>query len=155
MSIVKSVDRALEILNTFDADKRELSITEISEKVKLNKSTIHSLLKTLKKHGYIIQNKDNKNYMLGFKIFERGNIVINHLKVQSIAKEYLEKLSAKTNLTAHLVILDNQEGLYIDKVEGGNVTIVYSRIGRRVPLHTSAVGKAMLATKTKQELQNL
>lgn len=155
MPIIQSVERALKILDLFDERERELSITEISKRMNLHKSTIHSLLKTLQSQRYISQNEENGKYMLGLKLFERGNMVVSHLDLRNIARKHLEWLSSITNLTIHLVILDGQEGVYIDKVEGSGVTVVYSRIGRRVPIHTSAVGKSLVASKTDMELDEL
>ncbi|RLL43867.1 IclR family transcriptional regulator [Oceanobacillus piezotolerans] len=152
MPIIQSVERALKILDIFDERDRELSITEISRRMNLHKSTVHSLLKTLQVHRYISQNEENEKYRLGLKLFERGNMVANNFDLRKVARKHLERLSATTNLTVHLVILDGQEGVYIDKVEGSGVTVVYSRIGRRVPIHTSAVGKSIISTKTDKEL---
>ncbi|MBU8879899.1 IclR family transcriptional regulator [Bacillus sp. FJAT-29790] len=155
MPIIQSVDRALRILDLFDERERELSITEISKRMNLHKSTVHSLLKTLQSHQYISQKEESGKYMLGLKLFERGNVVIDHLDLNVVARKHLEWLSATTNLTVHLVILDGQEGVYVDKVKGSGVTVFYSRIGRRVPIHTSAVGKALIAAKTDNELDQL
>jgi IclR family KDG regulon transcriptional repressor len=155
MPIIQSVERALNILDLFDERERELTITEISKRMNLHKSTVHSLLKTLQAQRYIAQNEENGRYLLGLKLFERGNMVVSHLDLRNVARKHLESLSATTNLTIHLVILDGKEGVYIDKVEGSGVTVVYSRIGRRVPIHTSAVGKSLLLSKTYSELDQL
>lgn len=155
MPIIQSVERALKILDLFNERERELTITEISKRMNLHKSTIHSLLKTLKAQRYIAQNEENEKYLLGLKLFERGNMVATHLDLRKVARKNLEWLSSSTNLTTHLVILDGHEGLYIDKVEGSGVTVLYSRIGRRVPIHTSAIGKSLVASKTDVELNQL
>ncbi|WP_046174550.1 IclR family transcriptional regulator [Domibacillus indicus] len=155
MPIIQSVERALKILDLFDERDRELTITEISKRMNLHKSTVHSLLKTLQVQRYIKQDADTGKYSLGLKLFERGSMAAGHLDLRNVARKHLEKLSSTTNLTLHLVILDGQEGVYIDKVEGSGVTVVYSRVGRRVPLHTSAVGKSLVATKSDEELNRL
>lgn len=155
MPIIQSVERGFKILDLFDERERELTITEISKRMNLHKSTVHSLLKTLQLHHYISQNEENGKYSLGLKLIERGNMVVSNLDLRNVARKHLEWLSETTNLTIHLVILDGQEGVYLDKVEGSGVTVVYSRIGRRVPIHTSAVGKTLVATKTDSELDLL
>jgi IclR family transcriptional regulator, KDG regulon repressor len=155
MPIIQSVDRALRILDLFDEYETELKITDISSRMNLHKSTVHSLLKTLQIHNYIDQNPENGKYRLGMKLFERGNFVISSLDIRSIAKTYLLELSMKTGNTVHIVILDGKEGVYIDKVEGPAATVLYSRIGRRVPVHCSAVGKVLVAFKTKKELKDI
>ena len=155
MPIIQSVDRALRIFDLFDEYETELKITDISERMQLHKSTVHSILKTLQSKGYIEQNEENGKYRLGMKLFERGNLVIRSLDIRTIAKKHLIKLSVETENTVHLVILDGKEGIYIDKVEGPSATVLYSRIGRRIPVHSSAVGKALVAFKSKKELQEI
>ncbi|GGE24452.1 IclR family transcriptional regulator [Marinithermofilum abyssi] len=155
MPIIQAVDRALRILDLFNEHESELKITDISERMHLHKSTVHSLLKTLQSHGYIEQNPENGKYRLGMKLFERGNFVIQGLDVRNIVKRYLLDLSVKTGYTVHLVILDGKEGVYIDKVEGTSGVVMYSRIGRRVPIHSSAVGKVLVAFKSDEELREI
>ena len=155
MPIIQSVDRALSILDLFDEHEKELKLTEITERMGLHKSTVHSLLKTLQKHQYIEQNQENGKYGLGMKLFERGNFVIRSQDLRTIAKEHLVKLSKETGRTVHLVIQDGKEGIYIDKVESSNATILYSKIGRRVPIHSSGVGKALVAFKSSEELEKI
>jgi IclR family transcriptional regulator, KDG regulon repressor len=155
MPIIQAVDRALRILDLFDEQETELKITDISERIGLHKSTVHSLLKTLQVRGYINQNPENGKYRLGMKLFERGNFVIQGLDIRQMAKSYLVDLSMKTGQTTHLVILDGREGVYIDKVEGPMAVILYSRIGRRIPVHCSAVGKVLIAYKSRAELNDI
>lgn len=76
---------------------------------------------------------------------ERGNLVINTLNIRQIANKYLVELAQRTGQTCHLGILDGNAGVYIDKEEGANSVIRYSRIGRRIPLHCTAIGKTLLA----------
>jgi IclR family transcriptional regulator, KDG regulon repressor len=155
MPIIQSVERALKIMDLFDEHTTELKITEISEKMDLHKSTVHSLLKTLQEYSYINQNPENGKYRLGLKLAERGNLVISNMDISKVARNYLLALSEKTGQTVHLGILDGHEGVYIDKVEGKHSIIRYSRIGRRLPLHSTAIGKALLAYQTPVEIQRL
>jgi DNA-binding IclR family transcriptional regulator len=155
MPIIQAVDRALRILDLFNEYETELKITEISKRMGLHKSTVHSLLKTLEAHGYILQDPDSGKYRLGLKLLERGNLVLQGMDLRNIAKKTLMALSLKTGLTVHLVILDGKEGVYIDKVEGTSGTVMYSRIGRRVPIHSSAVGKVLVAFKESHELRGI
>lgn len=144
MPIIQSLDRALSILDLFDEHNRELKITEISARVGLHKSTVHSLLKTLQMHRYIEQDK-NGLYRLGMRLLEKGQLILQGLDIREVAAEPMQRLSDETGQTVHLVIRDGAEGVYIDKVEGRKAAIRYSRIGRRVPLHSSAVGKVLAA----------
>ncbi len=155
MPIIQAVARALEILEVFDEINKEVSIKEISTKLDLNKSTVHSLLKTLKHYGYITQNEETNDYSLGWKLYERGNLLVNQIDIRSISSRHLEKLNELTGETVHLVTRMGKEAVYIDKISGHNTLVIYSRIGKRVPLHSSAVGKVLTAYLPLPKLEQL
>jgi len=155
MPIIQSVERALKIMDLFNEYTTELKITEIGERIGLHKSTVHSLLKTLQEYSYIDQNPENGKYRLGLKLAERGNFVISNIDIRKAAHKNLIDLAAKTGQTVHLGILDGREGVYIDKVEGEQSIIRYSRIGRRLPLHSTAIGKVLLAYQEPHEINRL
>jgi len=155
MPIIQSVDRALNILDLFDEHTKELKITEISAMIGLHKSTVHSLLKTLQSHGYIDQDSENGKYRLGLKLVEKGQLLLQGMDIRETARKNLTSLSALTGQTTHLVIRDGREGVYIDKVEGEKAAIRYSRIGRRVPLHSSAAGKVLIAFLGAEDVELL
>jgi DNA-binding IclR family transcriptional regulator len=151
MPIIQSVERALQILDLFNEQAKELKITEISKQMGLSKSTLHSLLKTLQLHGYIDQNPENGKYRLGMKLVERGHFVVGTMDIRQKAKSWLTALSQETGQTTHLGILDGNEGVYIEKIEGKQAAIAYSRIGRRLPVHATAIGKVLLAWLSEEE----
>ena len=155
MPIIQSLDRALSILDLFDERNRELKITEISAQMQLHKSTVHSLLKTLQMHRYIEQDADSGKYRLGMRLLEKGQLLLQGFDIREIARPHLQQLSQETGQTAHLVVQDGPEGVYIDKVEGAKAAIRYSRIGKRVPLHSSAVGKVLAAFMPVSELNKI
>ncbi|GGG22832.1 IclR family transcriptional regulator [Paenibacillus abyssi] len=155
MPIIQALDRALNIIELFDEQTKELKITEISSRMKLHKSTVHSLLKTLQLHGYIDQDEQTGKYRLGMKLVEKGQLLLQGIDIRGLARPHLQALSAATGQTAHLVVLEGSEGIYIDKVEGAKAAIRYSRIGRRVSLHSSAVGKVLAAFRSEQERSRL
>jgi DNA-binding IclR family transcriptional regulator len=155
MPTIQSVDRALQILDLFDEQNKEIKITDISARTGLNKSTLHALLKTLQARGYIDQNDENGRYRLGMKLVERGNFVINSIDIRKICNSFLVDLSAQTGQTTHLGILDGGHGIYIDKVEGQAAIITYSRIGRQLPLHCTAIGKVLVAFQNAERRAQL
>jgi DNA-binding IclR family transcriptional regulator len=155
MPIIQSLERALAILELFDENTTELKMTEISARTGLHKSTAHSLLKTLQMYNYMSQDEDSGKYRLGLKLLEKGQLLLQGMDIRTTARKHLESLSAATGYTTHLVVLDGKEGIYIDKVEGEKAVIRYSRIGRRVALHSSAVGKVLAAYRSANELELL
>lgn len=142
---IQSVVRAISILDCFSGDNRQLGISEISDEMQLSKSTIYGLVNTLAAYGYLEQNKENKKYRLGIKLFELGNIVQRRLDLRNEAKSYCESLGNKYRFTVHLAALYDEKVIYIDKVDSPDAVVVYSRIGRSAPIHCTGVGKAILA----------
>ncbi|MFC0227960.1 IclR family transcriptional regulator [Serratia aquatilis] len=155
MPIIQSIERALKILDLFNEQTTELKITEISKLMGLSKSTLHSILKTLQLHGYIDQNRENEKYRLGMKLVERGYFVVASMDIRQKAKGWLTDLSLKTGQTTHLGILEGGEGVYIEKIEGKQAAIAYSRIGRRLPIHSTAMGKVLIAWLNDAERDSL
>ena len=155
MPIIQALDRALRILDLFDEQNPELKLTEISARMGLHKSTVHALLRTLQIHGYIEQDEESGKYRLGLRLLEKGQLLLQNLDIRNVARPHLQALSDATGQTAHLLILDGREGVYIDKVEGAQAAIRYSRIGRRVPLHSSASGKVLAAFQPPNALERL
>jgi len=157
-NLVQSIERVVTIFDVLAQSSQGISLRELSARVKLPKGTTHRLLSSLAYYGYIRQTPETKNYHLGFKLIELGSSLLNQLDIRSQAKPFLNDLAAKINETVHLVILDQYEALYIDKVESnvkqGGLQMV-SQVGLRVPLHCSAVGKVLLAYLSENELEGI
>jgi DNA-binding IclR family transcriptional regulator len=135
-----------------------ISLKELSAKVGLPKGTTHRLLTSLAYFGYVRQLPESKDYCLGFKLVELGNRLLDHLDLRAQARPFLISLCKKTKETVHLVILDQNDALYVDKVVSDDNPAglqMVSRVGRRVPAHCSAVGKVLLAQLSEQEMQAL
>ena len=150
----KSLDKSLDILNLFDAKNSELSVTEIAEKCDTNPSSLYPILHTLEKHGYLTRDS-NKRYKLGLSFVEKGRLVLNRLDITSTAKPELEKLRDKAEKTVHLGYLKEDEVVYLDKVESTSGLRMYSSPGKTAPLHSTALGKALLANMPAEQMENI
>ena len=117
----------------------------ISADLQMNKSTTYRFLATLCSLGYIVQNPENGRYALGPKIVWLASKYLEGIDLRAIARPFLETLVEKTRETVHLAILDNSEVVYIDKVDGMQPVKMASRIGGRMPAHSTGLGKALLA----------
>lgn len=153
--LVQSVDRSLDILEILSQNIDGLSITEISQKADLHKSTAHRLLKTLRYKGYVQQDDQTNKYELSLKLFELGSKKIEGLDLLSQSKSHTQALSEKLNEVVHLVIRDGNDIVYIDKVEADNTIRMTSSIGRRLPLYQTSVGKAILAQLSLEEVEKV
>lgn len=153
-NIVKSVIKAFDVLEVLDK-KQELGISELSEYLDLDKSTIHRLVTTLKEKGYVVQNPSNLKYSNGIKLFEMGNNVVERLGLRRQAQPFMEKLARMTGETVNLAIMDGKHIIYIDKIETPATIKVDLNIGKKLPIYCTGLGKAMLAFKEEEELEQL
>lgn len=149
------LDRAILVLDALAKEDHGLSLAELDNRLDLHKSTLHRLIMVLERHRLISRNPQNGNYILGIKLFELGSKAVPQRLLLRHAQTYLEKLVYETGETAHLCILDDGEVLYLEKVESSHSMRISSSIGNRNPVHTSAVGKALLAYLDEDEVDSI
>lgn len=142
---IRAVERALTILRAFSSGAPELSVSELGRAVGLHKSTVHRLLGTLERTGFVIQDAVSRRYRLGLPLFELGSLVVTTMEVRRTARPYLEEIHRACGETVHLGILDEGEVVYIDKIESTRRVRMYSQVGRRAPAHCTALGKVLMA----------
>lgn len=143
--MIQSVDRALRIITYVSQKKEGMGVTELAALLDLNKSSIFKLLSTLAAHGFIEQDSDTKKYKLGYKYLELSSILLESLDLRTQAKPFLKELEALTNEVIHLVVYDQGEVVYIEKLEGNETLRTHSKVGKRAPVHCTSVGKVILA----------
>ena len=152
---VQAIDRAVMILRLFSDERRELKLTDSAEELDLNKSTVHGIISTLKYHGLIDQNEDTQKYRLGLYLMELGDRVSHSLDIIEISSPIIKDLCSQVEETVHLGTLDGDEVVYIDKKESNQSMRIFSAIGARNPAHCTGVGKAMLAYRDMDKLEEL
>ncbi len=143
--MVKSVGRALDIIDLVSAKKGGLGVTEIANQIDINKSSVYRILSTLAQYGYIEQDADTGKYKLGYKFLEVSSKLLDSIDLRMEAKPFLQELERETNEVIHLVVYDQGEVVYIEKLEGTETLRTHSRVGKRAPMHCTSVGKAILA----------
>lgn len=157
-NVVQSLERAVFILDVLAHSPQGLSLRELSEKVNLSKGTAHRILTSLSYLDFIRQNPLNKHYQLGFKLVELGNHLLSQIDFRTESRPYLVELADRTRETVHMVILDQTEVLYIDKVEAGGYPTglrMFSMLGARIPAHCCAVGKVLLAALSEEKVNEI
>lgn len=142
--MIKSILHAAEILECFGENKAELSLTEISRMTKMNKSTVHHILATLVESKFLKKTQNNR-YALGLKFFQFGSLVLARMEVGEVAQSVLQHLESIFQETIHLAVLEGFEAAYIHKIESNRSIRMSSRIGQRMPLYCTGVGKVLLA----------
>lgn len=145
----------MQLLDCFTRERPELGVSELSRLVGMHKATVHRILMALEHHGLMEQDAATEKYRLGLKLLELGSRVVARLELPAVARPELERLVAQTGETAHLVVVDQDEGLYLEKVESPRPFRMPSQVGRRLPLHCTGVGKAILAFLEPAERQRI
>ncbi|TDQ42940.1 IclR family transcriptional regulator [Aureibacillus halotolerans] len=152
MANVQSLERALHLLNTLSDYPDGLQIARLSEQVGLSKSTTHRLLATLTSMNYVTKDPDTDRYKLGLQTLYITRNLINNGNIPKTARPYLKKLSQELNETVHLCVEDKGEIVYIDKIESNQTIQMFSRIGSRAPMYSTALGKVLLAGLKDEQL---
>lgn len=142
---IKTVERVLQILETFSLDKPEYTAYELAQKVGIPQSTIYRFLRILVRKGFLEQDQITKKFHLGIRVFELGSIVLKSMKLPKIALPFIEELSNKSGETVHLGILDGYEVVSIESIESQYSLRIANPIGKRCCLHSTGIGKAILA----------
>ncbi|WLD94452.1 IclR family transcriptional regulator [Alkalihalobacillus sp. AL-G] len=145
VNMVKSVSRALDIINIVSMKKTGCGVTEIANQIDINKSSVYRILTTLEKYGYIEQDLDSEKYKLGYQFLDISSRLLESIDLRTEAKPFLEELESQTNEVIHLVVYDEGEVVYLEKMEGTETLRMHSKVGRRAPMHCTAVGKVILS----------
>jgi IclR family KDG regulon transcriptional repressor len=155
-NLPQTVERALDILETFVTSQTSLGITELGRIVRLNKSTIYRIVQALGKKGYVIQDEQTKKYRASYKILGIAGSLLRQNEFREMAGTHLEGLAKKALQTVQLAILEGNEVVFVDQREGcRDVIQLRLRIGDRAPLHCTASGKSILAFLREHELEEL
>jgi IclR family transcriptional regulator, acetate operon repressor len=152
---VPSLARAFEILDMLAMSSVGLNKMEIARGIKIPYSTAFNLLNTMESHGYVRKDDGTGKYYIGLKLLSLGSIPLNDIGLRDTASPVLEELVRQTGLTAHLAILDRGEAVYIDRKESAGYVKINSWIGKRNFVHTSAVGKALIAYRPPEEIEKI
>lgn len=129
-------------------------LMEISEVLGLNKSTTHRVLNSLIYMGYARQNEMNGRYEPSLKLVDMAGRIMSNIDIVHVVRPYLRKLMSQAEETVHFVEREGTDAVYIDKVEAPRNGIqMVSRIGSRIPLYCSGVGKAIVADLDREELE--
>ncbi|NOZ27074.1 MAG: IclR family transcriptional regulator [Chloroflexi bacterium] len=143
---IQALHHALVVLDTFlEADRPTQGISEISEKLGLNKSRVFRILNTLEQHGFVERDPETKRYRLGVRLITFGEAVRRHLDVVQAADPILDELAERTGETIYLGVADGHEAVCVAQRESRYGVRLYAEIGRRVPLHVGGVPKVLLA----------
>lgn len=156
---IQSVNRALDIMDALQGADGPLTLTELAELLKLNKTTVFHLIKTLELRNYVAMDQKTSRYSLGLKVFRLGQAVEKKTAILTLALPLMRKIRDKYNETLHLGLFqesgDTIHATYVEKVETTNPIRLESRIGHPVPLHCTALGKLFLSFLSPERLSKV
>ncbi len=146
-SSVGTLARGLDILELFGGDSPELTQKEISERLDLPVPTVHRLAKVLVERGWLTRDSASRRLRLGLG----ATRLMSGLPLPDLAREHLRGLAESTGETANLATLDNGEVLYLVSETGSRLLTLRSHAGLRLPVHCTALGKALIAQLPDEE----
>jgi len=152
---IKVLDKTFSILDILLQHGSTMHMTEIAEKLGFYPSTIHRILDTLRHWGYVEQDPKSQKYRLGLKLLELGMAKLHQMDLAREATPYLKELVKQCNETVHLGVLEGGEVLYLAKEESSQTIRMISYVGKRAPLHCTALGKVLLAYLSAEERKKI
>lgn len=141
--------RLIELLKQRDGGR----VTELANQLDMGKSAVHNHLSTLEEHGYVIKN--DETYRLGLKLLELGGYTRDRLSLYEIAEPEVKGIAEETGERANLMTEEDGEGVYLYRSKGEQAIDLDTYTGLRVPLHTTALGKAILAYMPRERVEEI
>ena len=141
---IQTVINALRLLEEF-RDAGEVGVTALSRRLDLHKNNVFRLLATLEERGYVEQSAETERYKLGVRALELGRAFSQGRSLLKQSRPILEALARAVGETAHLGVLRDFEVVHLDGEASDRLVLTMPRVGSRLPVHCTALGKAMLS----------
>jgi len=132
------------------ANHKRINLERLAEETGLPKPTLHRFLATLVELGYVFRD-ENDQYSLTLRMFSIGSKGLAHLDLARDTRPIAEALGTRLNETVHMGIADDDMAMYIIKIESKYTIRMYSRVGKRIPLYCTAIGKTILAGMPEEQ----
>ena len=149
-----AVDRAMSLLETLATTREGFTLSELSRKLQMPKSTTHYLIHTLATRGYV-QRTSNKRHLLGMRFADLANASTAEVNLSAVASPTLRRVAARSNLTATLSILRGAEAVIISRARSFDDAAGGAWVGHHLDLHCTAQGKALIAGLPDEQLNKL
>ena len=152
---VRSIDRALSILDCFSEDQGSYSLTELAKKINLSLTTTLRILGTLENRNYISRDPDDGKYYLGHSLARIGNIAMNNMDISRISTPFLHDLCARFNESFGIYARKNDHRVCVARINGTNSLRYVINIGTILPLTRGASGRTILAYMPEKDILRL
>ncbi len=152
---VPAVERAIRILNAFTDSRLEYGVSELSQVLDINKSTVHGIVQTLSEYRMLEQDPDSRKYRLGPGLIELGGLAQTRRDLRRVARPLLVELTNRTNETVMLGIFEEDGISIIDVVEPARELRIAVATGQRLPFSAGSFGRAFLAWSREEDVDRL
>ena len=152
---VTALARGLEVLACFRSGTKALSNHEIAQRCKLPKSTVSRLTATLTKLGYLVQLEDSGKYQLGMATLALGSSMLARMDIRKLARPLMQELADFSGAMVSLGTRDRLSMLYLENCRSAAALTLSLDVGSRIPLATSAMGRAWLSAVPERERAGL
>jgi DNA-binding IclR family transcriptional regulator len=142
--VIQSVDRAIRVLTALQGTRR-MSLSELAARLELAPSTAHGIVRSLVEHGMVVQERGSSRYQLGPAVLRLGNVYLDTLELRSKAIPWAEDLARRTGLAVRTGVLLIDDVVIIHHEPRPDGSRQMPEVGIVIPVHASALGKAMLA----------
>jgi DNA-binding IclR family transcriptional regulator len=142
---VPALERGLLILEFLAQSRRGVTLSQLTRKLQLPRSTGHALLLTYQRTGYVQRCEKTGRYCLGFRLQALANLALGGTSLRTQAAPYLRQLMTDTGLAVHLAVMEDGEAIVIDRIEAPGTLHLATWIGKRMGLHCTALGKALIS----------
>lgn len=149
---VRAVERALDVLLCFSSRTPELTMSQISEKIGINKSTVHRLLLTLERKRFVERDPSSGLYRPGLRLLQMSSLAMEHNNLRRLVAPFLQDLCTQHRENVNLAVLDGSDVIYVDVVEGSQRVKLAAATGQRLPAFCTASGKAILAFLPEEDV---
>jgi DNA-binding IclR family transcriptional regulator len=154
-SEVPGVERALDLLELLVFSARGLTLSEVSRKLGMAKSSSHRLIRVLEKRGYLQRKPDGHHYILGRRVGDLTSVTTADQQLQATCFLHAQKIAKKLQLTVLVAVPTGAEGVIILKVESPNDIFPGAFVGHHFDLHCTALGKALVAYLPEAEIHRI
>ena len=152
---ITALARGLDVLSCFRSGDRSLSNQQIAERCSLPKSTITRITYTLTKLGYLVQLPDGGRFALGNATLALGSATLARMDVRQLARPLMHELAEFSGATVAIAVRDKLSMIYVEVSHSTAALALTLQVGSRIPLATSAIGRAYMARASEQERETI
>ncbi len=150
---IQAVENALDVLEALSEIDDDVRISQLSEKLAMNKTSVFRLLATFENRGYVEREELSGKYRLGLSAYEIGQKFLSRMGLLRHARPVAERLARGCNEAVYIVVRRGKEVLFLDSVDTTQKVKIVSLVGNRYPVETTAAGQVLLAFDNTQKSQ--